>query len=55
MKNRKQPNFKDIELDYKKLKSTVDKWLSMSSYSEVNLSKLFQTFNAVKTLGDPSS
>ncbi|XP_062982560.1 DNA polymerase alpha catalytic subunit [Elgaria multicarinata webbii] len=40
---------------YIKLKSTVDKWLSMSSYSEVNLSKLFQTFNVVKSAGDPSA
>ncbi|CAI5772360.1 DNA polymerase alpha catalytic subunit isoform X2 [Podarcis lilfordi] len=39
---------------YKKLKSTVDKWLSVSSYSEVNLGKLFQTFNIVKSVGDPS-
>uniref|UniRef100_A0A8D2J7L8 DNA polymerase n=1 Tax=Varanus komodoensis TaxID=61221 RepID=A0A8D2J7L8_VARKO len=37
------------------LKSTVDKWLSMSSYSEVNLSKLFQTFNVVKSVGDLST
>uniref|UniRef100_A0A8D0EDG3 DNA polymerase n=1 Tax=Salvator merianae TaxID=96440 RepID=A0A8D0EDG3_SALMN len=29
---------------YRTLKSTVDKYLSMSSYCEVNLSKLFQTF-----------
>uniref|UniRef100_A0A674HWU5 DNA polymerase n=1 Tax=Terrapene triunguis TaxID=2587831 RepID=A0A674HWU5_9SAUR len=29
---------------YRKLKNTVDKFLSMSGYSEVNLSKLFQTF-----------
>ncbi|KAM6447113.1 DNA polymerase alpha catalytic subunit isoform 2-T2 [Liasis olivaceus] len=34
---------------YKKLKNTVDKWLSMSSYSEVNLSKLFQTFSSIKS------
>ncbi|XP_026530756.1 DNA polymerase alpha catalytic subunit [Notechis scutatus] len=39
---------------YKKLKNTVDKWLSMSSYSEVNLGKLFQTFSIVKS-GDQSS
>uniref|UniRef100_A0A8C3S3H0 DNA polymerase n=1 Tax=Chelydra serpentina TaxID=8475 RepID=A0A8C3S3H0_CHESE len=29
---------------YRKLKNTVDRFLSMSGYSEVNLSKLFQTF-----------
>ncbi|XP_054830106.1 DNA polymerase alpha catalytic subunit [Eublepharis macularius] len=51
----KMSNFKAMEVDYRKLKSTVDKWLSMSSYSEVNLSKLFQTFSTVKTVGDPSS
>ncbi|KAM3836858.1 DNA polymerase alpha catalytic subunit [Vipera latastei] len=39
---------------YKNLKNTVDKWLSMSSYSEVNLGKLFQTFSIVK-YGDESS
>ncbi|XP_060090074.1 DNA polymerase alpha catalytic subunit [Heteronotia binoei] len=55
VKNKKQSNFKDMEMNYKKLKSTVDKWLSMSSYSEVNLCKLFQTFSAVKTVGDLSS
>uniref|UniRef100_A0A803SSV4 DNA polymerase n=1 Tax=Anolis carolinensis TaxID=28377 RepID=A0A803SSV4_ANOCA len=37
---------------YKKLKNTVDQWLTMSSYSEVDLSKLFQTFNiAVRNCG----
>nr|XP_048719303.1 DNA polymerase alpha catalytic subunit isoform X1 [Caretta caretta] len=40
---------------YRKLKNTVDKFLSMSGYSEVNLSKLFQTFSIVKSVGDPSN
>nr|XP_060626106.1 DNA polymerase alpha catalytic subunit [Anolis sagrei ordinatus] len=40
---------------YKKLKNTVDHWLTMSSYSEVNLGKLFQTFNIVKSVGNPST
>uniref|UniRef100_A0A8C3RYD7 DNA polymerase n=1 Tax=Chelydra serpentina TaxID=8475 RepID=A0A8C3RYD7_CHESE len=40
---------------YRKLKNTVDRFLSMSGYSEVNLSKLFQTFSIVKSVGDPSN
>uniref|UniRef100_A0A803T2M0 DNA polymerase n=1 Tax=Anolis carolinensis TaxID=28377 RepID=A0A803T2M0_ANOCA len=40
---------------YKKLKNTVDQWLTMSSYSEVDLSKLFQTFNIAKSVGNPST
>ncbi|KAJ7319534.1 hypothetical protein JRQ81_019045 [Phrynocephalus forsythii] len=45
----------DVKEMYKKLKCVVDEWLSMSSYSEVNLCKLFQTVNIVKPVGDPST
>ncbi|XP_074839481.1 DNA polymerase alpha catalytic subunit isoform X2 [Carettochelys insculpta] len=40
---------------YRSLKNTVDKFLSMSGYSEVNLGKLFQTFSIVKSVGDLSN
>ena len=33
---------------YKKLKDMVDRTLTSSSYSEVNLAKLFQAFTALK-------
>ncbi|XP_076147521.1 DNA polymerase alpha catalytic subunit-like [Alosa pseudoharengus] len=33
---------------YKKLKDVVDRALASSSYSEVNLAKLFQAFTALK-------
>lgn len=51
----KRKEFSEVWEDYRKLKSTVDKWLSKSSYSEVNLGKLFQSFNIVKSVGDPST
>nr|XP_014348431.1 PREDICTED: DNA polymerase alpha catalytic subunit [Latimeria chalumnae] len=38
----------DMKEIYKKLKDVADKALCMSSYSEVNLSKLFQTLNKIK-------
>lgn len=40
---KKKPLRKEILEAYKRLKSTVDKCLSMSGYSEVNLGKLFAT------------
>uniref|UniRef100_A0A8B9N8U2 DNA polymerase n=1 Tax=Accipiter nisus TaxID=211598 RepID=A0A8B9N8U2_9AVES len=40
---KKKPLRKEILEAYKRLKSTVDKCLSMSGYSEVNLAKLFAT------------
>ncbi|XP_041438950.1 DNA polymerase alpha catalytic subunit isoform X1 [Xenopus laevis] len=44
----KKKLFQESENQYKKLKSTVDQVLSRSGYSEVNLSKLFQTLNTIK-------
>ncbi|KAJ7414563.1 hypothetical protein BTVI_40882 [Pitangus sulphuratus] len=38
---RKKPLRKEVTEAYKRLKSTVDKCLSMSAYAEVNLGKLF--------------
>lgn len=46
---------KKIKEVYKKLKNTVDTFLSMSSYSEVNLGKLFQTICTAKYVGDASN
>ncbi|XP_019380056.1 PREDICTED: DNA polymerase alpha catalytic subunit isoform X1 [Gavialis gangeticus] len=46
---------KKIKEVYKKLKNTVDTFLSMSSYSEVNLGKLFQTICIGKSVGDASN
>uniref|UniRef100_A0A8C0QP38 DNA polymerase n=1 Tax=Chelonoidis abingdonii TaxID=106734 RepID=A0A8C0QP38_CHEAB len=40
---------------YRKLKNTVDKFLSSSGYSEVNLGKLFQTFSIIKSVRDLSN
>uniref|UniRef100_A0A8C4VNI1 DNA polymerase n=1 Tax=Gopherus evgoodei TaxID=1825980 RepID=A0A8C4VNI1_9SAUR len=42
-------------LNLKKLKNTVDKFLCSSGYSEVNLSKLFQTFSIIKSVRDLSN
>ncbi|XP_018416639.1 PREDICTED: DNA polymerase alpha catalytic subunit [Nanorana parkeri] len=44
----KKKHFQEAETAYKKLKHTVDQALSHSAYSEVNLSKLFQTLAAIK-------
>lgn len=44
----KKKHFQEAETAYKKLKHTVDQSLSHSAYSEVNLSKLFQTLAAIK-------
>ncbi|XP_030058230.1 DNA polymerase alpha catalytic subunit isoform X2 [Microcaecilia unicolor] len=44
----KSHNSKEITDAYRKLKNTVDKLVSMSAYSEVNLSKLFQVINTVR-------
>nr|DBA34120.1 TPA: hypothetical protein GDO54_001717 [Pyxicephalus adspersus] len=44
----KKKHFQEAETAYKKLKHTVDQALSRSAYSEVNLSKLFQTLAAIK-------
>uniref|UniRef100_A0A8C8VE11 DNA polymerase n=1 Tax=Pelusios castaneus TaxID=367368 RepID=A0A8C8VE11_9SAUR len=52
MKRKLTVNEKEV---YRKLKNTVDRLLSMSGYSEVNLSKLFQTFSMAKSVGDPSN
>uniref|UniRef100_A0A8C4VQ49 DNA polymerase n=1 Tax=Gopherus evgoodei TaxID=1825980 RepID=A0A8C4VQ49_9SAUR len=41
--------FKKVTEVYRKLKNTVDKFLCSSGYSEVNLSKLFQTFSIIKS------
>lgn len=38
---KKKPLRKEVYEAYKRLKSTVDKCLSTSGYSEVNLGKLF--------------
>lgn len=37
----KKPLRREVSEAYKRLKSTVDKYLSLSGYSEVNLGKLF--------------
>ncbi|XP_072850377.2 DNA polymerase alpha catalytic subunit isoform X4 [Pogona vitticeps] len=52
---RKTEFFDDDTRKYKHLKSIVDEWLSMSSYSEVNLCKLFQSVSIVKPVGDAST
>ncbi|XP_040194139.1 DNA polymerase alpha catalytic subunit isoform X2 [Rana temporaria] len=44
----KKKHFQEAETAYKKLKHTIDQALSHSAYSEVNLSKLFQTLAAIK-------
>lgn len=38
---KKKPLKREVCEAYKRLKSTVDKYLSLSGYSEVNLGKLF--------------
>lgn len=45
---------KEVSEAYRKLKSTVDKCLSLSSYSEVNLGKLFSV-SMGRSVGEPSS
>ncbi|XP_063811770.1 DNA polymerase alpha catalytic subunit isoform X2 [Pseudophryne corroboree] len=44
----KKKHYQEAESTYKKLKHTVDQALSRSGYSEVNLSKLFQTLSTMK-------
>ncbi|NWI21378.1 DPOLA polymerase, partial [Crypturellus soui] len=51
---KKKTQRKELSEAYKRLKSTADKWLSMSSYSEVNLSKLFETISVARSLGESS-
>ncbi|KAM3936321.1 DNA polymerase alpha catalytic subunit [Leptodactylus fuscus] len=41
-------HYQDAEVAYKRLKLATDQILSRSGYSEVNLSKLFQTLNVIK-------
>uniref|UniRef100_A0A8B9Q979 DNA polymerase n=1 Tax=Apteryx owenii TaxID=8824 RepID=A0A8B9Q979_APTOW len=52
---KKKPFRREISEAYKRLKSTVDKWLSMSSYSEVNLGKLFETFSIGRSMGESNN
>lgn len=42
-------HYKEAEAAYKKLKHATDQILSHSGYSEVNLSKLFQTLTVIKS------
>lgn len=51
---RRKPLRKEVSEAYRKLKSTVDKCLSLSSYSEVNLGKLFSV-SMGRSVGEPSS
>ncbi|XP_023774099.1 DNA polymerase alpha catalytic subunit-like [Cyanistes caeruleus] len=51
---KKKPVRREISEAYKRLKSTVDKCLSMSAYSEVNLGKLF-TVSIGRSVGDSST
>nr|XP_033803913.1 DNA polymerase alpha catalytic subunit isoform X2 [Geotrypetes seraphini] len=44
----KRQTSKELADAYKTLKNTVDKSLTMSAYSEVNLTKLFQVINTVR-------
>ena len=48
---KKLPLRREVCEAYRKLKSTVDKCLSMSGYSEVNLGKLF-TVNIARSVGE---
>lgn len=51
---KKNPLRKEVSEAYKRLKSTVDKCLSMSGYSEVNLGKLF-TVNIGRSVGESNN
>ncbi|KAK2519697.1 hypothetical protein Q9233_011917 [Columba guinea] len=51
---KKKPLRNEVSEAYKKLKSTVDQYLSMSGYSEVNLGKLF-TFSIGKSVVESSN
>ncbi|XP_074785797.1 DNA polymerase alpha catalytic subunit isoform X1 [Athene noctua] len=51
---KKKPLRREVSEAYKRLKSTVDKCLSMSGYSEVNLGKLF-TINIGRSVGESSN
>lgn len=53
-KKRDFPLRKELAEAYKRLKSTVDKCLSMSAYSEVNLGKLF-TISLGRSVGESSN
>lgn len=53
-KKRDIPLRKEVSEAYKRLKSTVDKYLSMSGYSEVNLGKLF-TGSIGRSMGESSN
>uniref|UniRef100_A0A663DY35 DNA polymerase n=1 Tax=Aquila chrysaetos chrysaetos TaxID=223781 RepID=A0A663DY35_AQUCH len=53
-KFKKKPLRKEILEAYKRLKSTVDKCLSMSGYSEVNLGKLF-TASIGRSVGESNN
>lgn len=53
-KKRDFPLRKEVSEAYKRLKSTVDKCLSMSGYSEVNLGKLF-TGSIGRSVGESSN
>ncbi|KAM6288204.1 DNA polymerase alpha catalytic subunit isoform 2-T2 [Spheniscus humboldti] len=51
---KKKPLRREVSEAYKRLKSTVDKCLSMSGYSEVNLCKLF-TVSIGRSVGESSN
>ncbi|XP_075377020.1 DNA polymerase alpha catalytic subunit isoform X4 [Mycteria americana] len=51
---KKKPLRKEVSEAYKRLKSTVDKCLSMSGYSEVNLGKLF-TVSIGRSVGESNN
>ncbi|XP_051464203.1 DNA polymerase alpha catalytic subunit isoform X2 [Apus apus] len=51
---KKKPLRREVSEAYKKLKSTVDKCLSMSGYSEVNLGKLF-TVSMGRSVGESNN
>ncbi|XP_061211120.1 DNA polymerase alpha catalytic subunit isoform X4 [Neopsephotus bourkii] len=51
---KKKPHRKEVLEAYKRLKSTVDKCLSTSGYSEVNLSKLF-TISIGRSVGETNN
>lgn len=52
---RKKQLRKEVTEAYKRLKSTVDKCLSMSGYSEVNLGKLFALSMGRRPVGESSN
>lgn len=53
-KKRDFPLRREVAEAYKRLKSTVDKCLSMSAYSEVNLGKLF-SISTGRSVGESSN